>query len=148
MNYLLYAIGYRYEIIIAVINLVLNLIVGMNVVYVRPLTQETLIVYMVLTILSMLNASIFNMLLAYLGEVKNKLHFSNLSNINLLNGMHEGLLILSNSTLSEPSRFLYCNSSALKLITTFVGPIDQRHNEEKIRAAEREIMSRDIFNLL
>ena len=53
-----------------------------------------------------------------------KLRNANLSNIKLLNGMHEGLLILSLATCLEPNNFIYCNKSAQKLITTFVGPIE------------------------
>ena len=69
-NYLLYAVGYRYEIIIASLNLGFNLIVGINVVYARPLIQDTLRMYIVYFFMSMLNASLVNMLFIYLGEVK------------------------------------------------------------------------------
>ena len=145
--YIIFAIGYRYEIIIAGIVLALNLFVGLNVAYERPLSFQVGTIYIFLTFLCMLNATLVNIVLIYIGEVKKKLTVSNSSNINLLNGMHEGLLILSHTNLNEPSNFLYCNNSAQKLITTFVGPIEDCHNNKKSMEVQKKIMRRESFNL-
>ena len=84
--------------------------------YARPLTHNVIIMYVFLTFMILVVATMMNMIYRYIGDVNRKLHSAYESNVNLLNGMHEGLLILSQSTPNKPSEFLYCNRSAQNLI--------------------------------
>ena len=63
------------------------------------------------------------MMLIFFSEINLKLKASEKSSVNLLNGMHEGLLILSQETADNSRQIRYANNSAQKLITNFVGPI-------------------------
>ena len=62
--------------------------------------------------------------------------------INLLNGMHEGILIISCSPNVKGSQFLYCNTSAKKMITAFLGPIEeyQRNETDESKDIKNTIM--------
>ena len=69
--YCFFSIGYRYEIIIAVINLNVNLIVGLNVARSKPITSKLIFMCMVLSISGIIVLTLFNMLLIKIGEVNN-----------------------------------------------------------------------------
>ena len=45
-----------------------------------------------------------------------KLHMTNESNIETLDGMHEGVVILSQSTVNSTPGIMFCNQPAKKLI--------------------------------
>ena len=60
--------------------------------------------------------SALGMAFIYVKEVNMKLHMANESNVETLNGMHEGVLILSQSTVNSTPGILFCNQPAKKLI--------------------------------
>ena len=60
-------------------------------------------------------------LIKYVVDINHQLSVANKSHIELLNGMHEGLLIVKKDTHSQ---WLFCNRSAGKLINTFLGQLD------------------------
>ena len=68
-----FAIGYRYEIIIAVTNLNVNLIVGLNVARSKPITSNIIFMCMVLSLSSIIFLTLFNILLIKIGEVNKQL---------------------------------------------------------------------------
>ena len=69
------------------------------------------------------------MVVAYISELHSKMATTITQNQRLLNGMHEGLLILSNSTDSRATttdqvifqpRVMFCNSQAKKLTSAYL----------------------------
>ena len=54
--------------------------------------------YATTIVVSFFVAILFNMLLMFFSEINMKLKASEKSSVNLLNGMHEGVLILSTGT--------------------------------------------------
>ena len=56
--------------------------------------------------------------------------------------MHEGLLILSHASKDNSQEFLFCNKSAQKLITSFLGPIEEcmTANSQRSLEIQQEIM--------
>ena len=61
-------------------------------------------------------------------NMNKKLEAANEAQAKLLNGMHEGVLIISKPTQEQPSRFLLCNQPARKLISTFLGSLDPEND--------------------
>ena len=49
---------------------------------------------------------------------------SNMQHIKLLNGMHEGVLIINKDDKSA----IFCNRSAQKLVSTYLGPLSKESN--------------------
>ena len=144
------AVGFRYEIVISCINICINIIVGYNVAYSRPITYNIIFMCIVLVLGSLMIYTLFNILLIKIGEVNRRLKESSAQHANLLNGMHEGLIILSNATKDSPLQFEFCNNSAKKLISTFLGPIEKcNEGDPKVSSeVQRRIMQNENFNLL
>ena len=95
VTYLLFTIGYRYEILINLIGGAWASFFGLHVAYARPFTVRDVFMYIILCACNIVFSTIMNLVFLYFGELNNKLRSANLSHVNLLNGMHEGLLILS-----------------------------------------------------
>ena len=72
------------------------------------------------------------MIIQYVVDINQKLVMINKSQIELLHGMHEGLLIVRKDT---HSKWLFCNRPAVKLVNTFLGKIDgHKETSEMINA--------------
>lgn len=67
--------------------------------------------------------TILSMVFVYISELHTEMHTTNRENVKLLDGMHEGLLILSKSN----QKVMFCNSPAEKLIKNFL----RKQNEPK-----------------
>jgi hypothetical protein len=57
-----------------------------------------------------------SMISLYISQLHQRMKTLNTANIKLLNGMHEGLLILSKAETSDYS-IMFCNKSAAKVFT-------------------------------
>ena len=111
-NHLGFAIGTRLDIFIGVSNFLLHQFIGMHLVYRNPLSNGLTVIYLLTGLLAIIAAIIFNMVINYIVEINKKLRTAGESHISLLNGIHEGLLILSPSTPKKNCRFLFANCSA------------------------------------
>ena len=69
----------------------------------------------------------------------------NKSHIELLHGMHEGLLIVKKDT---HSKWLFCNRPAGKLITTFLGNIDDCKDSSEMINAHKLAWIKNGFRLI
>ena len=134
--WILLSISYRYEIILLALNTAFRLIMGIKIVYSRPLTNQDIVLYLLGSFTLIVLCTLGNMMLIFISELYQRLQVAEQASINLLNGMHEGILILSHTTSEESHNFLYCNKSAQKMIKNFVGPIEecQRVNVERSQA--------------
>lgn len=65
-------------------------------------------------------------------DINQKLLVVNKSHIELLNGMHEGLLIVKKDTLSH---WLFYNRPAGKLFNTFLGQLDGYKDAKEMQNA-------------
>ena len=88
----------RAELIVSVLSLAVQLFVGLHVVYDRPLSLDTALIYVLCVFVTGLSSTIANMILIFFSEVNLRLKTGEKASINLINGMHEGLLILSTGT--------------------------------------------------
>ena len=69
-----------------------------------------------------LTAALFYSSMDYLIGLQQKLQFTNIENLKLLDGMHEGLMIFKNSKKHDETRqVMFCNRSASRLANTFLG---------------------------
>ena len=59
---------------------------------------------------------LFGTALIYISALHGKMNSINQQNLRLLDGMHEGLLIISKAPESSGSEALYCNEMASKLL--------------------------------
>ena len=98
INLSLFSIGHRHEIILGTLNLLFNIIFGRNVFYNRGYEFKDYGVAIVFTLIYCICFTLFSMLVIVIGEVNKKLRESTAQQIKLLNGMHEGLLIVSQDT--------------------------------------------------
>ena len=87
--------GTRLDGVINTIFLGFSLFIGLKIAYARPLDLESATLYLMYILISITGSVFCNVILNFIGEITNELKMVNKSNINLLNGMHEGLLILS-----------------------------------------------------
>ena len=85
----------RYDVFTSAIGLGFQMFMGINLVYKRPLTTSTIYFYVFTILAAGFGAILFNMVTIFISEMFKKLKSSEKASVNLLNGMHEGLLILS-----------------------------------------------------
>ena len=77
----------------------------------------------------------WNMLFLHFIELNRHVDKVNSQNIKLLNGMHEGLLILGKPEEVGASRKIkLCNHPALKLVNTFIGSLSNQ--DELVKHSE------------
>ena len=90
-------------------------------IYSKSVTANAIFLKLALTLGNFLIISMVAMISHYISSLHQRLKRVNAENISLLNGMHEGLLILS-SSLNEKvkDQVLFCNRSAEKLLTRAV----------------------------
>ena len=103
--YILGSSGYRYEILICSINLSIVVIVGQNLAYSRPVTTSLIFMTIMRFLADLIAFTLFNMMMIKIGEVNKRHREYFAQHVKLLNGMHEGLIILSNTTKDSPSKF-------------------------------------------
>ena len=66
----------------------------------------------------------------------------------LLNGMHEGVLILKKpKDLNAPPKWLFCNKPALKFIKKFFGSWDHCESQEELDTVQQQILTKKSFSL-
>ena len=75
---------------------------GLNVVYARPLRPEDVSLYIITTVVILVASTLGNVAVIFISEVYLRLQVAERSSVNLLNGMHEGILILSHATSEKP----------------------------------------------
>ena len=71
------------------------------------------------------------MVAIYISKLHNTLKTTNMENAKLLDGMHEGLLILS----KKERRAMFCNSPVDKLLTLYLGATSKNLEETNLKLA-------------
>ena len=109
--------GSGIDIILITLALLFHEIVGKEINY-NDSTFDKASVFstLLITISFFIMLNLAGLLLVYIKETNKKLQGSIESNIRTLNGMNEGVIILSNRTLESPQRIAFCNKPASKLI--------------------------------
>ena len=96
--------------------------------YNRVISASTIVLSVAIVFGFLITQTICGMVIVHVSQVHEKLHYTNEENMKLLNGMHEGVLILKQAP-DEPMTAIFCNRPAQKLINTFLGGI--KTNEDK-----------------
>ena len=110
--------------IITTAVLCVQIFVEDKVMYLRPVTVVTAIFDIVLIACYVFAISCILVMIRYVGHLQASLKNSNEAQSNLLNGMHEGVLILDKKKLdkkAEGNHVLFANWPAQKLFTQFIG---------------------------
>ena len=133
---------------IVMINVIfpINLILGQNLAHDVPVRSPVSVtIYCLVVFLTQLA---FNMIIHYVSGLNKRLSSVTQSNLNLLNGMHEGLLIVSPADGDVPMQFRYCNKNAQKLISKFLGPVEQCLDSSKAEQLQKRILGAECFSLM
>jgi len=110
-NYLVFACGQRIDIVFQTVSFATSLFLG-DVAYARPFDTKKVYLYVFLVACCIVFSTQFNMLVHYISNLNTRIRLVNEAHINVMNKMHEGVLILSESTAHKPSKFLFCNGTA------------------------------------
>lgn len=93
------------------------------VLFLKPLSLKYISFTLMIVLIYFIVTTILSMVFVYISELHTEMHTTNRENVKLLDGMHEGLLILSKSN----QKVMFCNSPAEKLIKNFL----RKQNEPK-----------------
>ena len=105
------------QIIAMVATLAWHLFITNYVGYSRELTTISFVVSVAYVIVFLLCLTLAGMVIIHFSSLHRELLFTNEENVKLLNGMHEGVLIIENSDTAK--NVFFCNRPALKMISTF-----------------------------
>lgn len=100
--------------------------------YNRELTATKTLLFLVLILAFFFGVIVCTSVIVHISNVHEKLRLTNEENMKLLNGMHEGILILA-KTLEQPSAIMFCNRPAHKLIRTFLDPSKDKLSENNAK---------------
>lgn len=111
------------QIITITLTLAWHLYFGLLVAYVKPFTVGIFVFYLAYIFAFITLVTLVGMIITHISTVNEKLHFTNQENVKLLNGMHEGLLILGSKSNEQEdiNSIMFCNRTAQKLISNFLG---------------------------
>ena len=102
--------------------LAIQIFVGHHIVYMRDLTIGQVVMNIALLCAYFGVISLGAAMMEYIKHLQGKLRMSNEAQANMLNGMHEGVLILNeNLDKSSDDKVLFCNWPAQKILQTFIG---------------------------
>ena len=113
----------RAQIIYLCANQLCWLFLPQYTIYKDPPTANAIIVNLSICFVHFVCLSIFAMLLIYIALLHRRMKTFNVENVKLLDGMHEGLLIVqksANSMRTLTSDIMFCNRSAEKLLTNVI----------------------------
>ena len=100
--------------------------------YNRELTAAKILLFLVVIIFFFFGTIVCTSVIVHISNVHEKLRLTNEENMKLLNGMHEGILILA-KTLEQPSTIMFCNRPAHKLIRTFLDQSKDKLSENNAK---------------
>ena len=106
------------QIVISVLSFMWCVFFNM-VAYKKEISIGSLAVCFMMSLCFLMGATFLGVVFSYITNVNDKLQQSNEQNVKLLNGMHEGVLILSNEQ-DKQFKTMFCNKPAFKLINTFL----------------------------
>lgn len=94
---------------------------GINILYSKPMNFMTHVTYLMAILILAIYCVFFILSINYISQLHNKLDFANSENVRLLNGMHEGVLIIKKPKQPDGSRrVMFCNRPAEKLLQTYL----------------------------
>lgn len=128
--------------ILCTVSYGVNIFIGINVAYERPLTLQKVVFLFCLTVLCFFLSIFMNMLVILVARLNERRQLANKSHISMLDSMHEGLLVLEKSATNTPPQFLFCNKTAQKLINRSLGSIEDCHDPQKAEEAQKQIMTK------
>ena len=111
-GFIFYYTGKSAQIFFINLFLFITLVVKLGWVHDLPLSMLSYMTYALFAIGFFAMEFMLAMLLFYIAELTKKLQVANFSNIRLLDGMHEGVLIISKTE----KRVMFCNQPAQKLL--------------------------------
>ena len=113
----------RAQIIYLCANQLCWLFLPQYTIYKYPPTANAILIKISIVLVQFVCLSLFAMLLIYISLLHRRMKTVNVENVKLLDGMHEGLLIVQKSASSMhtlTSDIIFCNRSAEKLLTNLI----------------------------
>ena len=138
----MYYCGSGYSIIYSALVYAFSLFYGISMVYNQTLDFNKVNLYISCIVFYLAATVCFGLIIDYLENMNETLVKSNQSHIKLLNGMHEGLIIISKETARKPAQFVFCNRPARKLMSGFVSKLEGIFSRQKARDKQRDILTK------
>ena len=107
-----------WQIISSVATVVWHIFFTLYFCYYKPMSAATILVDITMIVAFFLGCLFNGIIVDYIAKINSELHNANEEKLNLVNGMHEGVLILSED------KVIFCNQPALKLVNTFLGQLE------------------------
>ena len=117
------------QIIVITLTLAFQLFFVQHFCYLKPFTFVAFFSSLSQIIIFFVCFSFAGMILLYINYIHEKLDFANEEHIKLLNGMHEGVLIVNENQMKDngAQKMMFCNRTAGKLVKTYLG--DQKDSD-------------------
>ena len=131
------------SIVALVVLLTCQIFIGDNIVYQKPLTMQTAVMKVFVILMSFIGSSLFSIVPIYVRKLQTKLITANKQQKKLLNGMHEGLLIIDEKIDRNDKLILFLNKPVEKLLKLFANLGLQSDKTEEYE--EIDFLEKDIF---
>ena len=114
--FMLWYTQHRSQVIIHTFFHFMGTIIVPGVFFMQEMTMSSLILKTSFVLTAFLTNVLFASALIYISTLQKKMKSINKQNLRLLDGMHEGLLIVSKAQENSSREALYCNEMASKLL--------------------------------
>ena len=108
--------GSHIQLIFHMVLMVLSMLVLIPIMY-NMTTISVLVSHLIYSLVYVIFCTLISATLIYISKLHNKLDTVNVENVKLLDGMHEGLLIISKKEKST----MFCNKPAQKILNSLLG---------------------------
>ena len=113
---LVFFTGCHIQLIFHMVLVILTIMVFIPILY-NKTAISVLLSHLIYSLVYVVFCTLLSASLIYISKLHNKLDTVNVQNVKLLDGMHEGLLIISKREKST----MFCNKPAQKILNSFLG---------------------------
>ena len=118
VNLLVFFTGCHIQLIFHMVLVILTIMVFIPILY-NKTAISVLLSHLIYSLVYVVFCTLLSATLIYISKLHNKLDTVNVENVKLLDGMHEGLLIISKKEMST----MFCNKPAQKILNNFLGVV-------------------------
>ena len=104
--------AWLFDSVILTISFSVHLNVGITLMYNRSLDGSDVLFNIIMAAFGFISSLSINMFVNMVAKMNEQKRIANESHVSSMDGMHEGLLILSDATDSDPQQFMFCNKPA------------------------------------
>ena len=110
--YIAFSNAWLFDSVILAISFSVHLNVGTTLMYNRSLDGSDVLFNIIMAAFGFISSVCINMIVNLVAKMNEQKRIAHESHVSSMDGMHEGLLILSDATDSDPQQFMFCNKPA------------------------------------